>query len=58
MDDGDDDKRWQLISLKENDCSDDDSESDDGDDEYNYKVNGESIKHSGVYREVDEESSI
>ena len=41
MDDGDDDKRWQLISLKENDCSDNDDEESDEDGEDDYKVDDE-----------------
>ena len=38
-------REWQLISLKESDCSDEDD----------YKVDDESVRHNGVYREVDEE---
>ena len=36
-----DDERWQLISLKENDCGDDDDEGNSNDDEGDYKVDGE-----------------
>ena len=46
---------WQLISLKESDCSDNDEEESDDDDEYDYKVDDESVRHDEVYREVDEE---
>ena len=35
----------QLVSLKENDCSDNDDESDDDNDD-NYKVNDESVEHN------------
>ena len=51
-------REWQLISLKESDCSNNDNEKSDDDNENDYKVDDESIRHNGVYREVNEESSI
>ena len=38
-------REWQLISLKESDCSD----------EHDYKVDDKSVRHNEVYREVNEE---
>ena len=58
-DDDDNDERVAInLFLKESDCGDDDDEESEDDDEHDYKVDDESVRHNGVYREVDEESSI
>ena len=38
---------WQLISLKENDCSDSEDDEHEHEHEHEYKANNESVKHDG-----------